>query len=81
MICEENFHFIKLNKFLIIVFRATKFVKIMSEAAIRNYPDRNLPTLLIYNKTDIVQQFVGLAPFGGEGMTTAGTTFPNDEIG
>jgi len=50
-------------------FKATKFIKIRSESAIPNYPDRNLPTLLIYNKTDVVQQFVGLSSFGGERMT------------
>lgn len=47
----------------------TKFVKIRSEEAIPNYPDKNLPTLLIYHKSDIINQFIGLKPFGGENMT------------
>mmetsp|Transcript_5093 Transcript_5093/g.7175 ORF Transcript_5093/g.7175 Transcript_5093/m.7175 type:complete len:237 (+) Transcript_5093:46-756(+) len=51
-------------------FKATKFVMIQSEQAIRNYPDRNLPTILVYYNSDIKKQFVGLAPFGGEATTT-----------
>lgn len=53
-------------------FPQTKFVKIRSEEAIPNYPDRNLPTLLIYNKGDIASQFVTLKPLGGESFTEAG---------
>ena len=30
-------------------FKATKFVMIQGEQAIRGYPERNLPTLLVYN--------------------------------
>jgi hypothetical protein len=54
-------------------FKSTKFVKIRAGAAIPNYPDRNLPTLLIYNRGDVRQQYVGLAPFGGEKMTVEGS--------
>jgi len=51
-------------------FKSTKFVQIKAEHAIKNYPDKNLPTLLIYYQSDVKQQFLGLKPFGGEGMTT-----------
>jgi len=53
-------------------FRSTKFVSIRSDDAIRNYPDKNLPTLLIYKASDVAKQYIGLSNLGGEGMT------PND---
>ncbi|RKP08654.1 phosducin family protein [Thamnocephalis sphaerospora] len=46
-------------------YRATKFVKIISTDCIRNYPDRNLPTLLVYNEGDMQRQMVGAAQLGG----------------
>lgn len=56
-------------------FKATKFVSIRSDAAIRGYPDSNLPTLLIYKAGDIAKQFIGLSQLGGEGMTPDGICF------
>jgi hypothetical protein len=53
-------------------FKATKFVQIRSEEAIRNYPDKNLPTLLIYHKGDLKRQYIGLSSFGGESMSADG---------
>jgi hypothetical protein len=53
-------------------FKATKFISIRSDDAIRNYPDKNLPTLLIYKGGDVIKQFIGLLSFGGEGMTPDG---------
>ncbi|KAK9090169.1 hypothetical protein Sjap_023346 [Stephania japonica] len=43
---------------------ATKFVKIISTDCIPNYPDRNLPTLLVYNNSAVKATFVGLHHFG-----------------
>ncbi|EPS66856.1 hypothetical protein M569_07919 [Genlisea aurea] len=43
---------------------ATKFVKIISTDCIPNYPDRNLPTLLIYNNSAIKATYVGINSFG-----------------
>ncbi|GAV64299.1 Phosducin domain-containing protein [Cephalotus follicularis] len=42
----------------------TKFVKIISTDCIPNYPDRNLPTLLVYNNGAVKANFVGLNTFG-----------------
>ncbi|KAF2075231.1 hypothetical protein CYY_003449 [Polysphondylium violaceum] len=50
-------------------FKATKFVKIRSEEAIHNYPDKNLPTVLIYYSGDIVGQIITLAQTGGDATT------------
>ena len=49
--------------------RATKFVKILSYLAIPDYPDKLLPTLIVYRNTNHVKQFIGLAEFGGAQMT------------
>ncbi|XAR65928.1 hypothetical protein NMG60_11011942 [Bertholletia excelsa] len=43
---------------------ATKFVKIISTDCIPNYPDRNLPTLLVYNNGSVKANYVGLHRFG-----------------
>ncbi|XP_059640923.1 uncharacterized protein LOC132283059 [Cornus florida] len=43
---------------------ATKFVKIISTDCIPNYPDRNLPTLLVYNNGAVKANYVGLHTFG-----------------
>ncbi|PRQ44255.1 putative thioredoxin-like protein [Rosa chinensis] len=43
---------------------ATKFVKIISTDCIPNYPDRNLPTLLVYNSGAVKANHVGLRSFG-----------------
>ncbi|KYQ94267.1 phosducin-like protein [Tieghemostelium lacteum] len=50
-------------------FKATKFVKIRSEEAIHNYPDRNLPTILVYKNGDIVGQLITLQLTGGDSTT------------
>ncbi|KAL7713257.1 Phosducin domain-containing protein [Entamoeba marina] len=49
--------------------RSTKFVKILSHLAIPNYPDKLLPTLIVYKDTNHVKQFIGLAEFGGNNMS------------
>ncbi|RKP37918.1 thioredoxin-like protein, partial [Dimargaris cristalligena] len=46
-----------------------KFIKIISTDCIHNYPDRNLPTLLLYNHGDMQHQLVGIAQLGGLKMT------------
>ncbi|KAI9479364.1 phosducin [Coemansia sp. RSA 989] len=46
-------------------YRATKFVKIISVECIHNYPDRNLPTLLVYGKGEMQGQMVRMDRFGG----------------
>ncbi|XP_010551933.1 PREDICTED: phosducin-like protein 3 [Tarenaya hassleriana] len=43
---------------------ATKFVKIISTDCIPNYPDRNLPTLLVYHHGAVKATHVGLKSFG-----------------
>ncbi|CAA6660090.1 unnamed protein product [Spirodela intermedia] len=48
---------------------ATKFVKITSTDCIPNYPDRNLPTILVYNSAAVKGTHVGLHPYGGRKCT------------
>ena len=47
-------------------FRDVKFVTIGHTDCIKDYPDRNLPTLLIYRNDDLLRQCVGTAAFGGD---------------
>ncbi|KAK1438781.1 hypothetical protein QVD17_04591 [Tagetes erecta] len=46
------------------MYPATKFVKIISTDCIPNYPDRNLPTVLVYNNSAVKANYVGLHTFG-----------------
>ncbi|KAL1294068.1 hypothetical protein AAHE18_19G114600 [Arachis hypogaea] len=43
---------------------ATKFVKIISTDCIPNYPDRNLPTILVYNNGAVKGNYVDMHSFG-----------------
>lgn len=56
-------------------YKATKFVKIVGDHCIPNYPDKNLPTLLIYGNNDLQQQLVGLSQLGGMNMTLQGILY------
>lgn len=50
---------------------ATKFVSIIGRQCIPDYPDRNLPTLLIYRNGELRRQIIGLRPeIGLDGMNT-----------
>ncbi|CAG8434496.1 10534_t:CDS:2 [Funneliformis caledonium] len=50
-------------------YKAIKFVKIIGDQCIPNYPDRNLPTLLIYGYGDLKVQLVGISQLGGMNVT------------
>eukprot|EP00475_Leptophrys_vorax_P041744 TRINITY_DN78792_c0_g1_i1.p1 TRINITY_DN78792_c0_g1~~TRINITY_DN78792_c0_g1_i1.p1 ORF type:complete len:244 (+),score=73.43 TRINITY_DN78792_c0_g1_i1:201-932(+) len=52
-------------------FKHVKFVRILGSEAIKNYPESACPTLLIYNKGDMVSQIVGLKQFGGKSKINA----------
>jgi len=45
-----------------------KFCEIRGDQAIEGYPDKNCPTILIYNKGELVKQIVTLALVGGVRM-------------
>ncbi|KAH8924274.1 thioredoxin-like protein, partial [Atractiella rhizophila] len=42
------------------IYPSTKFVKIVSTRCIENYPDRAVPTMLIYKNGEMAKQIVGL---------------------
>ena len=50
-------------------FPGTKFLRIISTQCIPQYPDRNLPTVLVYKDTKCLQTLVGLLPYGGRRLT------------
>lgn len=54
---------------LALQFKATKFVRIVADMCIPNYPDMNVPTLLVYGEGDIKANLVGAIQFGGMKMT------------
>jgi hypothetical protein len=56
-------------------YKATKFVKIIGDQCIPNYPDRNLPTLIIYDHGDPRHQLIGLSQLGGMNMSLQGIFF------
>lgn len=55
---------------LALQFKATKFVRIVSDQCIPNFPDQNVPAILIYGDGDIKANLVGAIQFGGMKMTT-----------
>lgn len=54
------------------LYPSTKFVKIVSDHCIENYPDKNVPTMLIYRKGQMMGQVVGLGSVGGMKATLRG---------
>ncbi|KAF8416087.1 thioredoxin-like protein [Tirmania nivea] len=48
-------------------FPDVKFCEMRAELAIEGYPERNCPTVLVYEKGDIVRQVVTLREWGGAG--------------
>ncbi|KAJ3189047.1 hypothetical protein HK101_008982 [Irineochytrium annulatum] len=53
-------------------YRATKFVKLIGDQCIPNYPDKNCPTLLIYGEGDLRANLVGIESMGGINVTQRG---------
>ncbi|KAI8591237.1 thioredoxin-like protein [Geranomyces variabilis] len=50
-------------------YRATKFLKIVADQCIPGYPDRNVPTLLVYGQGDLKRNIVGIDQLGGKSTT------------
>ncbi|CDO93035.1 unnamed protein product [Kluyveromyces dobzhanskii CBS 2104] len=50
-------------------FPQLKFVEILGNRAIENYPDNNCPTLIVYHKGDVVKHLVSLLELGGKDTT------------
>lgn len=48
--------------------KATKFCKIVANLCIPDYPDRNVPTLLVYYKGDVKKQLVGTQMLGNPSL-------------
>ena len=55
-----------------------KFMQIESNECIPDYPDRNLPTLLVYRDDDLLGQCVGASAFGGSARSPS--SFGIDDI-
>lgn len=53
---------------------AVKFVRIGSTECIKNFPDKNVPTILIYQNGELTTQLVGIRALGGKNSSKEGTT-------
>jgi hypothetical protein len=53
-------------------FKYVKFLKIKSTQAVENWPDRNLPTLFVYQDGELKHQTMTLRELGGTDMTPEG---------
>ncbi|SCV69730.1 BQ2448_1124 [Microbotryum intermedium] len=51
---------------LSLLYPSSKFVKIVSDHCIENYPDKNCPTMIIYRNGQMMGQIVGLGAMGNE---------------
>ncbi|GAA5897669.1 hypothetical protein JCM6882_000064 [Rhodosporidiobolus microsporus] len=51
------------------LYPSSKFVSIVSDHCIENYPDNNVPTMLVYRKGQMTGQIVGLGSVGGMNAT------------
>ncbi|PVU85883.1 hypothetical protein BB559_006303 [Furculomyces boomerangus] len=49
-------------------YKNVKFVNIVGDKCIENYPSRNMPTILVYKNGDVFHQLVGIANLGGMSM-------------
>lgn len=50
-------------------YREIKFVEILGNRAIENYPDNNCPTLLVYHKGNVLKNMITLLELGGNNTT------------
>lgn len=62
-------------------YSGTKFVSIISTDCIKNYPDSNLPTVLVYNNKQVKATIVGLQKFGGWRCSIEDVEFALCQIG
>ncbi|GMG21817.1 unnamed protein product [Ambrosiozyma monospora] len=46
-------------------FKDVKFVEIQGSRAVENYPEANLPTILVYHDTNVVKQYITLTMLSG----------------
>jgi hypothetical protein len=57
------------------LYPSSKFVSIPSTHCIENYPDKNVPTMLVYRAGKMTGQIVGLSAMGGLNATLRGELF------
>eukprot|EP00966_Prymnesium_polylepis_P131162 3033319-Prymnesium_polylepis.1 len=64
-------------------FADVKFLQIHFTDCIPNYPEKNLPTMLVYRDDDLLQQLVGLSVYGGSsyGIDGVGAAHPRPVSG
>mmetsp|Transcript_22148 Transcript_22148/g.37837 ORF Transcript_22148/g.37837 Transcript_22148/m.37837 type:complete len:290 (-) Transcript_22148:483-1352(-) len=66
---------------LAVRYPATKFVRIVSTQCIPNYPDANVPTLLVYHGGTCIKHLAGLSLFGGQRATPEQVALVLNQLG
>jgi hypothetical protein len=61
------------------LYPSSKFVSIISDHCIENYPDKNCPTMLVYRKGQMMGQIVGMGSMGGDKAKLVGTLLSKSE--
>jgi hypothetical protein len=56
-------------------FRYVKFLRIKADQAIENWPERNLPTIFIYEDGNLKSQLITIKSVGGKRMQPEGIFF------
>lgn len=51
-------------------FKTVKFIRIVASNCIEGYPDKNVPTIVIYRDGECQKQLIGLSTLGGKRMKT-----------
>lgn len=62
---ETSNHLCMLMEQLAAKHRAAKFMRIKADACIEDYPDKHVPTTLVYKDNECKTRIVGLSEFGG----------------
>lgn len=62
-------------------FRATKFLKSVSDTCIPNFPDKNLPTIFVYCEGNMKKKFIGSAELRGMNLTCDELEWMLSEVG
>eukprot|EP00246_Nothoceros_aenigmaticus_P002515 TRINITY_DN13382_c0_g2_i1.p1 TRINITY_DN13382_c0_g2~~TRINITY_DN13382_c0_g2_i1.p1 ORF type:complete len:256 (+),score=62.66 TRINITY_DN13382_c0_g2_i1:232-999(+) len=62
-------------------YAGSKFVKIVSTDCIKDYPDFNLPTVLVYNQANVKATLIGMHHFGGKKCTAEDVAFSLLQVG
>lgn len=56
--------------------KAVKFLWIVADQCVEKFPDREVPTVLLYHEGEMVTKITDITEYGGAGFTLPGTLLP-----